>query len=64
MVTNAAGKALGGQLVELSYGGKTYHTFTSPDGRYRFARPARVKTVAARTGILTVGKTKPAVINL
>jgi hypothetical protein len=61
MVANAAGKALGGELVELSYGGKTYHTFTSPDGRYRFAKPARGKTVSARTGILTVGKTKRAV---
>jgi hypothetical protein len=60
-VTNAAGKALGGQLVELSYGGKTYHTFTSPNGSYRFAKPAGSKPVAVSIGILKVGKIKRSV---
>jgi hypothetical protein len=38
-VSNAAGKLVPQQLVELSYGGKTYHTSTDRDGNYKFFAP-------------------------
>ena len=35
-VTDSSGKPVNGQLVELTYGGITYHTVTARDGSYRF----------------------------
>jgi hypothetical protein len=71
-VLDTSGHAIGGQLVEMMYAGKTYHTFTAPDGMYRFplssGNRALVGTADIRTGNLKqtvkVGVTRPLVLHL
>ena len=43
-----------GQLVNLSYGGKTYHTVTGIDGSYDFFAAPGTK-VTTKTGQLKIG---------
>jgi hypothetical protein len=63
-VTDASGKPVAQQLVELSYNGKTYHTVTSGKGDYRFFALPNPKIVSRpATGQLSVGNMKQ-VVNL
>jgi len=52
-VTDAAGKPVAGQQVDLTYGGKTFHTLTGRDGTYRFAA-ARGQSVTAQSAKIAV----------
>jgi hypothetical protein len=52
-VTDAAGKPVAGQQVDLTYGGKTFHTLTGRGGTYRFAAP-RGQSVPAQSAKITV----------
>lgn len=71
-VLNASGHAVGGQLVEMTYAGKTYHTFTGPDGTYSFpsstGKPALMGTAQIATGGLrqtvNVGLVQSSVIHM
>lgn len=53
-VLNKLGKPMQGQLVNLSYGGKTYHTVTGIDGSYDFFAAPGTK-VTTKTGQLKIG---------
>jgi len=59
-VQNGSGKPLAGQQVDLTYGGKTYHTLTAPNGSYRFLGPARQPPTSG-TGLITVRDVKETV---
>jgi hypothetical protein len=51
-----------GEVVELSYGGKTYHTVTGRDGAYRFALPATPRgTALSPTAELSIRGSKQVV---
>ena len=71
-VMDSSGHSVGGQLVQMIYGGKTYHTFTAPDGTYRFPsstgkRPL-IGTAEIITGslkqIVNVGMIDPVIIRM
>ena len=59
-VTDASGKPLAGQKVDLTYGGKTYHTLTGRNGTYRFLTP-RGRPVRSQTARLVVRNVSQAV---
>jgi hypothetical protein len=56
-VKDASGKAVVGQRVDLSYGGKTYHTLTSQNGSYTFFGTSP-HGIAPQSATLTVGKVR------
>jgi hypothetical protein len=53
-VMDAAGKPARAQRVDLTLGGKTYHTFTDRSGGYRFVVGKNQVGSALKTGTLTV----------
>lgn len=55
-IMDASGHAIGGRLVQMTYGGKTYRTFTAPDGTYRFPSPTGKPVRGGTAEILTGGK--------
>jgi hypothetical protein len=54
-VLDASGHAVSGQLVEMTYLGKTYHTFTAPNGAYRFPSPTGKPAHSGTAQIVTGG---------
>jgi hypothetical protein len=72
VVKNAAGKPIAWQRVDLSFGGKIYHTLTGPNGTYRFfgtrphgaARQNATITVGNIRKHLRLGLTAPAVFRV
>jgi hypothetical protein len=59
-VVNGSGKPMAGQAVDLTYGGKTYHTLTGPSGTYRFLAP-RTQPRPSGTAIVVVHKARQTV---
>jgi hypothetical protein len=57
-IVDGASHAVGGQLVQMTYGGKAYHTFTAPDGKYSFPAPNGKPVSGGTAVILTGGKTQ------
>jgi len=55
-VLDTSGHAIGGRLVQMTYGGKTYRTFTAPDGTYRFLSPTGKPVLGGTAEIVTGGK--------
>jgi hypothetical protein len=53
-VTGSNGKPIAGEPVSLEYGGRTYHTFTSARGAYRFIRLKQPALASSQKGTLTV----------
>ena len=53
-VTDAHGKPVGGKSVELEYGGRNYHTFTTTVGTYRFATLKGLLRPNLRPGAVTL----------
>ena len=53
-VMDSAGKPASGQLVDLTIGTKTFHTFTNRNGVYRFAVSKGQFNSSLKTGVLTV----------
>jgi len=53
-VTDAHGKPVAGESVELEYGGRNYHTFTTTVGTYRFATLKGLLRPDLQTGTVVV----------
>jgi hypothetical protein len=65
IMKNTAGQALRHQPVDLTFGGKTYHTFTNNNGEYVFFRPANRLTLEhPTTGELVIRGLAPQVVTL
>lgn len=62
-VMDAAGKPARALRVDLTVGGKTFHTFTDRNGGYRFVVGKNLVGSALKTGTLTV-KGKKQTVNL
>jgi hypothetical protein len=58
IVLNGKGKPLAGIAVDLAYNGRTFHTFTSSTGRYRFVTLKSTINPAVRQGTITVRHVK------
>jgi hypothetical protein len=56
-VKDASGKPVAGRRVDLSYGGKTYHTLTSQNGSYKFFG-ARTHGAGLQSATVTVGNVR------
>ena len=54
-VLDSRGHPIAGQLVTMTYGGRTQRTFTAPDGNYTFAAPGGGKALLAGTAKVTTG---------
>jgi len=54
VVLNGKGQPLSGVAVDLAYNGRTFHTFTSSTGRYRFVSLKSTVNPAVHKGTITV----------
>jgi hypothetical protein len=71
-VQDASGRAVAGQSVKMTYAGKTFHTFTAPDGTYRFPSPNGKSVLTGTAQIVTgslqqtvnIGEIKPVVLKM
>jgi len=54
-VVSRSGHPIGGQLVTMTYGGKTYRTYSAPDGTYHFPSWSGKNIVSGTAEIETGG---------
>lgn len=58
VVLNHTGKPLAGAQVDFTYNGRTFHTFTTSSGRYRFVGLKRLINPAVQKGTISVRNVK------
>lgn len=58
VVIDHIGKPLAGAAIDLAYGDRTYHTFTSSTGGYRFIGLKRLSNPAVQNGTISVRNVK------